>query len=128
MQERRSTNRHESFSSCPFRVISWIVFAHKSIGVRLCDFAILTQSQLRYGLTISDANLLTFTLVAQLLRVPFAPSPPQPVFSPKLAHHPPREFVNGARTSCPPEREARTPIELLQDATERAAHAGGQDV
>jgi hypothetical protein len=33
----------------------------------------------------------------------------------------------GARTSCRPEREARTPSIRLGEA-ERAAHAGGQDV
>jgi hypothetical protein len=35
---------------------------------------------------------------------------------------------SGARTSCPPEREARTVGEWRHDAVERATHAGGQDV
>ena len=34
----------------------------------------------------------------------------------------------GARTSCPPERAARTEPDQLQPLVERAAHAGGQDV
>jgi hypothetical protein len=31
-------------------------------------------------------------------------------------------------SSCPPEREARIIVEFRQDKTERAAHAGKQDV
>ncbi len=36
--------------------------------------------------------------------------------------------LRGARTSCPPEREARTTLGQNSVGLERAAHADGQDV
>jgi hypothetical protein len=73
--DQRQRSRYLTPNLCAASCVEESVFEHDILTVetnwvRLCDFAILTQSPFRYCLTISDANLLTFTLSRTFSRVP----------------------------------------------------------